>query len=193
MSSLNHWTIFLGHGFTRHAQSLDGISLPLKRAILLDQLFPWVMLCLTSVFLLSSPTFTELFTKMCSDVFGSKFTPGLLKRGIRVIQRPLFCFATTSLSYEFQSTLREYGGRELVSSVSNVAFVHVSHLESWYIWFYRELLKVPAFLKKTIILRARSTPGMLWASPTLWTSLLRPSSSLEPRIVQTFTQRRRWI
>ena len=133
-------------GCGKLVQSLDGISLPLKRAILSDQLFPWVMLCLTSVFLLSSPTFTELFTKMCSDVFGSKFTPGLLKRGIRVIQRPLFSFATTSLSYEFQSTLREYGGRELVSSVSNVAFVHVSHLEFWCIRFYRELF-LP-FLRK---------------------------------------------
>ena len=27
-----------------------------------------------------------------------------------------------------QNTLREYGGRDLVSSVTNVAFVHVSHL-----------------------------------------------------------------
>jgi len=53
-----------------------------------------------------------LFTKMCSDVFGEKFTPELLERGI-------------------ENTLREYGGRDLVSSVTNVAFVHGS-LDPWH-------------------------------------------------------------
>jgi len=53
-----------------------------------------------------------LFTKMCSDVFGAKFTPGLLKRGIT-------------------NTLREYGGRDLASSVTNVAFIHGS-LDPWH-------------------------------------------------------------
>merc|ERR1711862_163407 len=53
-----------------------------------------------------------MFTQMCSDVFGAKFSAALLVRGIK-------------------STLREYGGRDLSSSVTNVAFVHGS-LDPWH-------------------------------------------------------------
>ena len=66
---------------------------------------------------------------MCSDVFGAKFSLELLKRGIEVL--PILQMAPIAddlISY--QNTLREYGGRDLVSSVSNVAFVHVSNFLS---------------------------------------------------------------
>merc|ERR1712012_19244 len=53
-----------------------------------------------------------MFTQMCSDVFGANFSAALLARGIK-------------------STLREYGGRDLSSSVTNVAFVHGS-LDPWH-------------------------------------------------------------
>ena len=66
---------------------------------------------------------------MCSDVFGAKFSLELLKRGIEVLPiLQMDPIVDDLISY--QNTLREYGGRDLVSSVSNVAFVHVSNFLS---------------------------------------------------------------
>ena len=79
--------IFLGHGFTRHARSSDGINPHLRRAIRLDQLFLWVQGHKETHYIGSffhSIAIAGLFTKMCSDVFGEKLTPELLERGIEV-------------------------------------------------------------------------------------------------------------
>ena len=61
---------------------------------------------------------------MCSDVFGANFSAALLARGIKVLIKSRTLKGTLFLV--LQSTLREYGGRDLSSSVTNVAFVHVS-------------------------------------------------------------------
>ena len=52
----------------------------------------------------------SFFVQMCSDVFGPKFTSGLLQRGVDL-------------------TMAEYGGRDV--AVTNVVFVHGS-LDPWH-------------------------------------------------------------